>query len=186
MSNYGPAYGSLAANQAKMAAKRSTELDQEAQAWIEEIIGEKFPNVPYEDALKDGVILCKLINKLQPNAVPKYATSGGGFKLRENVSAFQNAARAYGLSDAELFQTVDLFEKRNIAQVTQCIHALGRFAQKKNFKGPVLGPKMADTNAREFTEEQLRAGQGMVGLLNDGMNKGANQAGQNFGLSRHI
>ena len=39
----------------------------------------------------------------------------------------ENAARAYGLPDSELFQTVDLFEKRNIPQVTQCIHALGRF-----------------------------------------------------------
>lgn len=68
----------------------------------------------------------RLMNKLQPGAVAKICTSGGGFKLRENVSAFQNAARAYGLPDAELFQTVDLFEKRNIAQVTQCIHALGR------------------------------------------------------------
>lgn len=38
----------------------------------------------------------------------------------------ENAARAYGLGDAELFQTIDLFEKHNIAQVTQCIFALGR------------------------------------------------------------
>jgi hypothetical protein len=45
---------------------------------------------------------------------------------------------------------------------------------------------MSDANQREFTDEQLRAGQGMVGLLNDGMNKGATQAGQNMGLSRHI
>jgi hypothetical protein len=45
---------------------------------------------------------------------------------------------------------------------------------------------MADANVREFTEEQLRAGQGAIGLLNEGMNKGASQAGQNFGLSRHI
>jgi hypothetical protein len=45
---------------------------------------------------------------------------------------------------------------------------------------------MSDANQRDFTEEQLRAGQGMVGLLNDGMNKGANQAGQNFGNTRHI
>ncbi len=43
----------------------------------------------------------------------------------------ENAARAYGLPDAELFQTVDLFEKRNIAQVTQCIHALGRQVNNK-------------------------------------------------------
>jgi len=45
---------------------------------------------------------------------------------------------------------------------------------------------MSDANVREFTEEQLRAGQNTVGLLNDGMNKGANQSGQNFGLTRHI
>lgn len=43
------------------------------------------------------------------------------------ILIIENAARAYGLPDAELFQTVDLFEKRNIPQVTQCIHALGRF-----------------------------------------------------------
>ena len=45
---------------------------------------------------------------------------------------------------------------------------------------------MSDANRRDFTEEQLRAGQNMVGLLNEGMNKGASQSGQNFGLSRHM
>ncbi len=59
-------------------------------------------------------------------------------------------------------------------------------AQKKKFNGPTLGPKMSEANAREFTEEQLRAGQSSLGLLNEGMSKGANQSGQNFGLSRHI
>ena len=84
------------------------------------------------------------MNKLQPNAIPKFVTKGVGFKLRENISLFrkqpifcynsyhiytcqiENAARDYGLLDADLFQTVDLYEKRNIAQVTQCIFALGR------------------------------------------------------------
>jgi hypothetical protein len=45
---------------------------------------------------------------------------------------------------------------------------------------------MSDANIREFTEEQLRSGHGSLGLLNEGMSKGANQSGQNFGLSRHI
>jgi hypothetical protein len=45
---------------------------------------------------------------------------------------------------------------------------------------------MSESNQRDFTEEQLRAGHGVVGLLDSGMNKGANQSGQNFGLSRHI
>ncbi|CAF1107137.1 unnamed protein product [Rotaria sp. Silwood1] len=113
-----------------MALKRDPELDKEAQAWIESVIGEKFPNCPYEDALRDGTILCKLMNKLQPNAIPKYYTVGGGFRSRENMSLFQNAARAYGIPDLELFQTVDLYEKRNIAQVTDCIFALSRQVSK--------------------------------------------------------
>jgi hypothetical protein len=70
--------------------------------------------------------------------------------------------------------------------IVQLIHFSFLQAQKKKFNGPTLGPKMSDANQRDFTDEQLRAGQGMVGLLNDGMNKGASQAGQNFGLSRHI
>ncbi len=45
-----------------MAAKRDPELDAEAQSWIEAVIDEPFPNdVLYEDALKDGVILCKYV-----------------------------------------------------------------------------------------------------------------------------
>ena len=42
-----------------MAAKRNAELDREAQQWIEAVIGENFPKGSYEDALKDGIILCK-------------------------------------------------------------------------------------------------------------------------------
>ena len=110
-----------------MASKRDSALDNEAREWIEQIIGEKFPaGVSYEDALKDGIILCKLMNKLKPNAVAKITTKGGGFALRENVASFCNAAHKYGVPDNELFQTVDLFEKKNIPQVTLAIHALGR------------------------------------------------------------
>lgn len=39
-------------------------------------------------------------------------------KLRENIGLFQNAARAYGVSESEVFQSVDLFDKQNIQQVT--------------------------------------------------------------------
>lgn len=45
---------------------------------------------------------------------------------------------------------------------------------------------MSEPNVREFSEEQRRAGQTSLGLLTEGMTKGANQSGQNFGLSRHI
>ena len=106
-----------------------------------------------------------MINKLQPKAVPKITTKGGDFALRENVNAFTSAIRKYGVPDAENFQTVDLFEKKNIPQVTLAIHSLGRQAQAKNFQGPVLGVKICEKNERHFTEEQLAEAKNTVGLL---------------------
>lgn len=46
--------------------------------------------------------------------------------MRENVALFLKAATDYGVAANESFQTVDLFEKKNIAQVTITIFALGR------------------------------------------------------------
>ena len=45
--------------------------------------------------------------------------------LMENVQSFLNAAKKYGVPDEEVFQTPDLFEARNIPQVSLCIFSLG-------------------------------------------------------------
>ncbi len=50
----------------------------------------------------------------------------------ENISRFAQAARTFGLSDSETFQTVDLYEKMNLHQVILCLFALGR---KVKFSG---------------------------------------------------
>ena len=44
----------------------------------------------------------------------------------ENIARFTQAARAFGLSDSESFQTIDLYEKMNLHQVILCLFALGR------------------------------------------------------------
>ena len=104
--------------------------------------------------LKNGVVLCKLMNKISPGAIPKFKEKGMPFILMENIQAFlvsnlehfcikdsilyfyklnksnivplitslfflffQKAAKVYGVPDAEVFQTPDLFEARNIPQV---------------------------------------------------------------------
>jgi len=58
-------------------------------------------------------------------------------------------------------------------------------AHAKGWQGPLLGPRLAEENKREFSDEQLRAGEGHIGLQM-GYNKGANQSGQNFGKGRSI
>merc|ERR1712117_546093 len=62
-----------------------------------------------------------------------------------------------GVGDEEIFQTPDLFEARNIPQVTLCLYALGRTTQKHpEYTGPQIGPKMSTENKRNFTEEQIK------------------------------
>lgn len=101
----------------------------------------------------------------------------------ENIGNFLDAVYKFGVAKNDMFQTVDLYEGVNMPQVITGIHSLGRKAGTKGFKG--LGPKESAKNERSFTEEQRRAGDGLIGLQM-GSNKGANQSGQNFGKTRAI
>ncbi|XP_077283580.1 myophilin [Arctopsyche grandis] len=166
---------------------RSKEQESEVLGWIYEVLGEPLPNSPYEDVLRDGVVLCKLINKIVPGSVKKIQEKGTNFQLMENVQRFQAAIKKYGVPEEEIFQTADLFERRNIVQVTLCLYSLARITQKHpEYTGPSMGPKMADKNERTFTEDQLRASEGQVNLQM-GFNKGASQSGHGgFGNTRHM
>lgn len=66
------------------------------------------------------------MNKLMPGCVKKIDKKGGGFALMQNIERFNKAAEQYGVPVRELFQTVDLWERKNVPAVTLCIHALGR------------------------------------------------------------
>jgi len=142
----------------------------------------------FADILKNGVILCRLMNKIAPNSIPKFKEKGPAFLLMENVQSFLAAAKKYGVPDEEVFQTPDLFEARNIRQVTLCLYSLGRTTQKHpDYDGPTIGPKMATENKRNFTEEQILAGRNSQIGLQAGSNKGASQAGHGgMGNTRHM
>ncbi|XP_055699582.1 muscle-specific protein 20-like [Phlebotomus papatasi] len=171
----------------QVAGKREPSQEAEAQHWIETVLGERFPQgVLYEDVLRDGVILCRLMNRLSPGIIQRINTSGGDYKMMDNISQFQQACIKYGLADVDLFQTTDLWDRKNIALVTQTIFAVGRATYRHpEWKGPFLGPRPSEENRREFSDEQLRAGENIIGLQ-AGTNRGATQSGQSFGATRKI
>lgn len=71
----------------QLASKRDPQQEKEAQEWIEAVLGKKVPkNVPFEEYIKDGQVLCQLINTISPGSVPKYNTTGGQFKMMENIN----------------------------------------------------------------------------------------------------
>jgi len=188
-------YGLTAEIKGKIAAKYEVEKEQEARLWMQDVLGEPIdPSVSdsellgpdrFGEALKSGILLCKLAERIMGAGKAKHTTMKVPFKQMENINNFLTACEKYGVAKTDLFQTVDLFESQNLWQVVLCIFALGRKAQANGYQGPALGPREAQRNTREFTEEQMKAGQGVIGLQM-GTNQCASQKGMSFGNTRHI
>jgi hypothetical protein len=147
----------------------------------------------FQEWLKSGQILCQLMNTLVPGSIKKiHQTENVKMaalrmnKEYENISFFLTACTQYGIDKNDLFQTVDLYDGQNLAQVQMTIFKVGGMAKKKGFAGPSIGVKVADQNVRNFSDEQLREGQSIIGLQM-GTNQCASQSGMNpYGLSRQI
>ncbi|GCC43004.1 hypothetical protein chiPu_0027176, partial [Chiloscyllium punctatum] len=80
-------------------------------------------------------ILCHLINSLNPperRPIKRIQVSERAFTQMEQISQFLKAATDYGLTATDLFQTVDLWEAKNLAAVQQSLLALGGKAISKD------------------------------------------------------
>ncbi|KAK4165338.1 hypothetical protein QBC43DRAFT_287888 [Cladorrhinum sp. PSN259] len=140
----------------------------EAKQWIESILNEHLPAGDLLDALKDGVALCKLVNLVIGPPGVKFKKSAMPFVQMENISHFLRACQAppLNLQEHDMFLTVDLYEKKDPAQVLQCIGAFSRAANNidpDSFSAsigpkskPVLSPQQTGYNSGYNTPPGLR------------------------------
>jgi hypothetical protein len=151
----------------------------------------------FHKVLSDGNIVCRLIDKLLPGKInwgektfqPAKIEAMRIMRERERIAMFSKLVQEYGVPDTATFPTESLHEKGalNLAQVCTCIRTLGIEAQTKpGYTGPDgYWPRKSEKNVREFTDDQLKAGNSVIGLQY-GTNKGATQAGMNIGKGRSI
>lgn len=82
--------------------------------WLEATTG--LPVDYLYESLRDGVVLCRLINKIRPNMIPRISESlssaGVGLQARENVKNYLRACEALGVKKTELFIPSDLCERQ--------------------------------------------------------------------------
>lgn len=146
----GDAYRTEAKFEQKYDEEEKVGTPQAVLAWIGKVLGSSVPACGGSDwqsiqsYLKDGVILCKFINKLG-------ATPAAGFKEKatssfvamSNIENFNNAARDYGVPQTALFQTTDLYEPRKatLLNVINCLNQLGFVANSKGFTPKYDAPK---------------------------------------------
>ena len=57
--------------------------------------------------------------------------------------------------------------------------------QRNGFDGPVIGARPTERNVREFSDEQMKAGETIIGLQ-AGTNRCATQSGMAMGGVRHV
>jgi len=179
--------------QKKLEAKYSQDQEAQCRAWIEEVLGEKLSNSElgmhnFQQCLRDGQILCKLLNTLNGEPlIKKINQQKMAFKQMENIEQFIKGCKVFGLKDGDIFQTADLYECQNMSQVIVALYALSAVSinAKNGWTGPSIGVKLSQKNERTFTEQQMNDGKTVIGLQY-GTNKGASQAGMNIGKTRHI
>ncbi|KAF2069117.1 hypothetical protein CYY_009560 [Polysphondylium violaceum] len=120
----------------------------ESLNWIENVLGvsiiKKDGAAPihevFQTSLKDGVLLCKLINQIKAGTVAKInLTATSDAAKRENLSFFIKGGKGLGLRDTQLFDTSDLYESKRIRNVAISLYWLGRAARGiSTYKGPQL------------------------------------------------
>ncbi|XP_022616250.1 transgelin isoform X1 [Seriola dumerili] len=196
MANKGPSYGMSRQVQDKIDSKYDPELEQILVEWIGRQCGSSVGSpepgkMGFQAWLKDGCVLIMLINSLSTGDGPvkKAHTSPMAFKQMEQISQFLSAAEKYGVIKTDMFQTVDLWEGKDLAAVQRTLSALGSLAVTKDegtYKGdPSWFFKKAQENKRDFSDEQMKAGKNVIGLQM-GSNKGASQEGMSYGRPRQI
>ncbi|CAG8648424.1 11051_t:CDS:2, partial [Paraglomus brasilianum] len=102
-----------------------------AREFIEQTLEVKLLGSNLHESLKDGVVLCSLMNRLKPKSIPQISRKNLPFVKMENIHNFLNAARQFGLHNSDLFETVDLFEGKDMERVVATILALARIAAGK-------------------------------------------------------
>ena len=147
MTNRAGKSGFAADVQKKLDETYDVKVERDVLQWISAVLGQPdlFKGVTGRHAvcekLKDGIIICQLMNKVQPGLIGKIHGVGGKKLLAaheiENISKFLTACSKLGMNETNLFVTLDLHDGNNVNQVNNTIRNLAVFVEdKKGFTGP--------------------------------------------------
>ncbi|XP_077218432.1 kinesin-like protein KIN-14F [Tasmannia lanceolata] len=192
----------LASRKAEEAASRRYEV----ASWLRKMIGvvgaKDLPAEPSEEefrlGLRNGIILCNALNKVQPGAVPKVVEAPvdsvvlpdgaalSAYQYFENVRNFLVAVQEMGLPT---FEASDLQQGGKCAKVVNCALALKSYSEWKqagrhgswkyggNSKPPMLGKSYMRKNSEPFMGSLSRT-QSMNEKLLDGLSVEQNLNGE--------
>ncbi|KAG7697674.1 hypothetical protein KL933_002724 [Ogataea haglerorum] len=173
-------------------------LQNEVKDWLLHVMGSsinenELRSTDLVDFLKSGEVLSQLINCVWgPNTLP-VKKSKMAFVQMESIEQFLNFIKSEGVPQDELFQTVDLYERRDPYQVVMAIQSLSRLMHKRfGDRYPLIGPAIAAKHERPKVPpkpKKFSANSGAAwSTIEYGYMSGSNQKTENivFGARRDI
>uniref|UniRef100_A0A6B2L1G3 Calponin-homology (CH) domain-containing protein n=1 Tax=Arcella intermedia TaxID=1963864 RepID=A0A6B2L1G3_9EUKA len=122
--------------------------------WIESILNEKLQSRDLWTILKSGVILCRIINAIEPGAIPNFCngTDIHPIRERENINFYLEACWKLGMDSRDIFMTSDLYNGRYMKMVRTNIVALSYIAAK--FDTVTVDPiKIVNRNSKIYSDK---------------------------------
>jgi len=135
----GPIDASSDTVQEHIAKRIETKLDkpreEKCKVWLAAVLGESFGEQSLQEILKDGSRLCVALNKVFEKSVPKIHTPQEGKTLKqfneiENIGNYVKSCGRLGFNKSNLFDSLDLYEGRNMAKVVENVYELANFGSR--------------------------------------------------------
>lgn len=147
-------------------------LQEEVQHWIEAVLGLEFTS-DFHTFLKDGVVLCRLMNAVRPGTIKKVNKSAIPAFQMDNITQFIRALREFGVAEQDLFGTVDLYDGRNLQAVLRGLLSFGRTIQRvvPEFQGPTLGVREVEKRTIVIEESKLQEARAQPSRLTMGLSQ---------------
>ena len=118
-------YGVQKDNADKAASKYDPALEAALRGWIQQKAGVAFgEGTSLQEELKSGVVLCQLANSIKPGCCKNPSTMSQPFKQMENIGSYLAACTSLGITGPQQFQTIDLYENKDMNSVLMNLNAL--------------------------------------------------------------
>ncbi|KAI8059897.1 kinase-like domain-containing protein [Gongronella butleri] len=94
------------------------------RTWIESILERPLPTSNLFLGLRDGVLLCRLVNQLKPNTIAYIDCHESRAAKEHNIGQFLQAGPLVGLQHTELFKVHDLLQGKDMNAVIWTLYRL--------------------------------------------------------------
>ncbi len=141
-------------------ATYATSEEKDAAEWVQRVLEEPlkaFPSNTLSRNLKDGTVVCRLLNKLKPGTVKTIHNSPMGTSQMLNIHAFRLGCLDFGIPESYICEASVIFEMKSTAQVVQAIFAIAAAipCALPNYRGPLLKSQGVELLGKVMKEEVI-------------------------------